>query len=76
MRISEMTQTELAVFTSLLQVLNAEVISTEDLRQAINESKKALEELQKQHSIELANKKTFLGEQEKILSKLEKGNYK
>jgi hypothetical protein len=76
MRITDMSQTELSIFMSQLKILEVEVTSTEELRQAINEGKKSLENMKKTQETEMQHKLTFLNEQEKIISNLEKGKYK
>lgn len=76
MQISEMNQAELSIFMSQLKLLEIEVVSTEDLRKAITEGRKALDEMKKQQEKEIQQKLVFLNEQEKLISKLEKGSYR
>lgn len=76
MRITDMSQTELSIFMSQLKLLEVEVTSTEELRQAITDGRKALNEMSMQQTKEIQQKLAFLNEQEKIAGSLEKGKYK
>jgi hypothetical protein len=76
MKLADMSQTEVSVFLSQLKLLEVEVTSTDELRQAIAEGRKALNEMKLQQEKEIQQKLAFLNEQEKILSNMEKGKYK
>ena len=69
MKLSEMKETELRIFEMLSEKIGIQATSTEELREAIDIARKQAE-------AEMKVKIKLLAEYEKILSKLEKGNYK